>query len=192
MRTIRTHITTIAVAFVIAAVTAGGAAVAGQIINADKLNGYQANQLIRAATKRQDGAPLKTVRRGGPDEILATSITAPKRGYLSVVASSDVFLTGAFRGGPLFVSCWIGLDGGYIEASVRQFTLDDAGDAENNCATNATWPVASGQHQVQLMSDGGGIFDEASLDVIYVPFGKTGQVPDPEPVPPIKPRLSNG
>ena len=192
MNMVRRHTVTIIVAMVTAAATAGGTAIAGQIINADKLNGYRADQLIRAAERHRDGGLLRTSRRGdGGSQILSVNITAPKRGYLVMTASSDVFLAGGTRG--LITSetttCFLELNGVKIVSSQRTMLLeqnDGNSDNESNCATNSAWPVASGQHTVRLMAQVGGstIYDEASLDVIYVPFNGKGNVPDPEPVQP--------
>jgi hypothetical protein len=192
MNIVRRHTATIVVAMVTAAATAGGTAIAGQIINADKLNGYRADQLIRAAEKHRDGALVRTSRRGdGATQILSVNITAPKRGYLVMAASSDVFLTGATRGVGTAVSttCFLALNGAEITSSRRTMRLeqpDGNSDNESNCATNSAWPVAAGSHSVQLAGQAGGstIYDEASLNVIYVPFNGKGNVPDPEPVQP--------
>lgn len=192
MNMVRRHTVTIIVAMVTAAATAGGTAIAGQIINADKLNGYRADQLIRAAERHRDGGLLRTSRRGGGgSQILSVNITAPKRGYLVMTASSDVFLAGGTRGviTSETTTCFLDLNGVEIISSQRTMLLeqnDGNSDNESNCATNAAWPVASGQHTVRLMAQVGGstIYDEATLNVIYVPFNGKGNVPDPEPVQP--------
>ena len=191
---VRTHLTTIVVAMVVAAVTAGGAAVAGQIVNADKVDGYHANQLTRASRAVSNGVPLRA-RRGDSGTVLTADISAPKKGFLVISASSDVWAPNFLRGGTQFsYDCWIGMDEGYLNASVRTSQVDPSADGEDNCATNIAWPVASGQHEVRLEYDTGGtvIFDESALDVVYVPFNGTGKVPDPKPVDGIKkPALGN-
>jgi len=191
MNMVRRHTVTIIVAMVTAAATAGGTAIAGQIINADKLNGYRADQLIRAAERHRDGGVLRTSRGTPTAQILSVNITAPKRGYLVMTASSDVFLAGGTRGVVTSetTTCFLELNGVEIVSSQRTMRLeqnDGNSDNESNCATNSAWPVASGQHTVRLMAQVGGstIYDEASLDVIYVPFNGKGNVPDPEPVQP--------
>ena len=65
MNIVRRHTATIVVAMVTAAATAGGTAIAGQIINADKLEGYRADQLIRAAEKHRNGGVLRSARGDG-------------------------------------------------------------------------------------------------------------------------------
>jgi hypothetical protein len=191
MNSVRKHAATIVVAMVTAAATAGGTAIAGQIINADKLNGYRADQLIRAAEKHRDGGVLRSARGKGGSQILSVNVTAPKRGYLVMAASSDVFLPGGARGviTSEISTCFLDLNGVEIVSSQRTMRLeadDGNSDNESNCATNSAWPVASGQHTVRLMaqSSGSTIYDEASLNVLYVPFNGKGNVPDPEPVQP--------
>jgi hypothetical protein len=73
---IRKHVTTIIVAFVTATVAAGGTAAVAAAINADKLNGYTANQLVRVAGSRT----TNTVNPFPTSTLLTTTMVAPKKG----------------------------------------------------------------------------------------------------------------
>jgi hypothetical protein len=137
------------------------------------VDGFSANELIRAARASADSSAFNgtapTFPDGGGTPVLTTTINAPKSGFLHIVASSDNF------GSDTDVVCGISVDGTARPESARSF--DSSG--EDNCATNATVPVSAGDHTVDLRagyiaSAGTAIFDEASLDVLFIPFGPTG------------------
>ena len=137
------------------------------------VDGFSANELIRAASASADSSAFNgtapTFPGGGGTPVLTTTINAPKSGFLHIVASSDNF------GSDTDVVCGISVDGAARPESARSF--DSSG--EDNCATNATVPVSAGDHTVDLRagyiaSAGTAIFDEASLDVLFIPFGPTG------------------
>ena len=114
---IKRHLTTIIVAFVTATVAAGGTAGVAAVVNANKLNGYRANQLIRVSSKRTTAIvnPLNTATIG------TTSIQAPKKGYLVIEASSAIDDgLGAIDG---VVSCWLTLDGKKLTTTVRNLSV---------------------------------------------------------------------
>jgi hypothetical protein len=181
---LRAHMSTIVVAFVTASVAAGGIAAAGAIINADKVNGYRADQLIRMAERRK--------MTGGTESgtMAKVSITAPKKGYLYAVASSDVWVPATTRGGGITASCWIAIDDHAIRQSERVQNLTAA--PEQDCATNVAWPVKAGTYQVSLDAalGGGVLYEETTLDVLFVPFDGTGDVPTPEDLPTDSPKAS--
>jgi hypothetical protein len=137
------------------------------------VDGFSANELIRAATASDDSAAFAgtapTFPGGGGTPVLTASINAPRSGFLHIVASSDNF------GSDTDVVCGISVDGTARPESARSF--DSSG--EDNCATNATVPVSAGDHTVDLRAGyiataGTAIFDETSLDVLFIPFGPTG------------------
>ncbi len=171
---IRRYLVTIVVAFATASVAAGGTAFA-IIANADKVDGYHANQLTRLARSSTTGPALS-----GTDGIVRTArITAPKRGFLFIVASSDVFNFTSTD----FVNCWVNLDGTQLTSSVRSIELDGGvSNQEENCNTDASWPVGPGLHTVTFEGDdvnADTTFDESTLEVLYVPFNGKGAVPVP-------------
>jgi hypothetical protein len=127
--------------------------------------------LIRAATASDDSSALSGT--SAVSQVLATTITAPARGYLMMVAGSDVY--GDFVGS----DCWLAVDGAEFNPSERVLGNNSNVD-EVDCATNGAVVVNAGAHTVQLMADPGSssvIFDESTLDVIFVPFNSTGGVP---------------
>ncbi len=178
MEQIKRHLTTIVVAFVTASVAAGGTAAVAAAINAKKLNGYSANQLIRVSSARITTAPnpITTATLGG------TSIKAPKKGYLVIVASSAIDdSSGAIDGS---VSCWLTLDGTKLSTTVRSLSLSP-GNAliDQDCATNVAWPVGPGTHTVTVVADNpaatAATFGPTTISVLYEPFGGAGGVPAP-------------
>jgi hypothetical protein len=168
---IRKHLATIVVAFVTATVASGGAALA-IVANADKVDGYHANQLLRLSRSAINDNAI--VGDGAARVARQVGIKAPKRGFLFIVASSDVF------GAASFGSCWIRLDGTDLSSSERTYQLG-TGNTEENCGTDIAWPVAAGTHAVQFRADPatGVTFDETTLEVLFVPFNGNGKVPSP-------------
>jgi hypothetical protein len=157
---------TIAITVVVSGVLAVGPAIAAvRTINATKLNGYKANQLIRVAESHINNNAVV----GPATNAVARSVTiyAPKNGYLVMTASSDVY------GSPDTDTCELRLDG--------TITLS-ASDTESNCGTDSAWPVAKGTHTVDFVATNpaaGVIYDETTLEVMFVPFDAYGSVPIP-------------
>jgi hypothetical protein len=178
MNRIRKHLTTVVVAFVTASVAAGGTAAVAAIINADKLNGYAANQLVRQAGTNK----VSTVDPfSGIATITTTTITAPKKGFLVVTASTKVDDSlGAVDAG---VSCWLTLDGAELSSTRRTVSLSP-GNAliYQTCGTNVAWPVGAGVHKVRLVGDANGlaaVFGPSNVSVLFEPFNGSGKVPTP-------------
>ena len=180
----RRHLGTIVVAMVTAMVTAGIPATAA-IINATKLNGYKANQLVRVAEGLQAGVVLSGPAQDEP--VLQTTIKAPGKGYLVMVASAEVFALG-LAGTPT-AYCRLSIDRDTspipVQESQRYLTFPPPLE-QRNCATNAAWPVGRGTHTVTLegtLSAAGMNFRDPTLQVLYVPFGANGKVPTPMSAP---------
>ncbi len=175
-RLLRKHSGSIIAGFAAGLIASGGPAIA-IIANAHKVDGYHANQLVRLAEDHTDGTALS----GTSGVAAATTIAAPKRGYLFMVASSDVSNFVADEG----VSCMIFLNDVSLSSSLRQIELTAATNAQEDCSTNAAWPVAKGMHKVELRALGidfaSTTFGATTLDVIYLPFNKAGQVPTAVP-----------
>jgi len=173
---VRRHLTTIVIAFVTASVAAGGTAAVAAVVNANKLNGYRANQLIRVAAVNSKATGLL-------DGALQTaSISAPGKGYLVITASSQIDDSLGINNGT--IGCWLALDGTKLSASVRRFSLTPAGAVTyQSCATNVSWPVAKGKHTVSLVTDNpDGLatsYGPTTISVLYEPFNGTGGVPTP-------------
>ncbi|MGH2631586.1 MAG: hypothetical protein ACRDHI_13660 [Actinomycetota bacterium] len=179
---LRRHVTTIVVAFVTASVAAGGTAIA-IIANAHKVDGYHANQLTRLSQKQVQS---EAFAGGGAGTVLKTSIRAPKKGYLFIVASSDVFNLSD----PDRFQCFISLNGADLPASRREIQLSPADNNEEmDCGTQIAWSVKAGKHVVRFETTNTAattIYDESTLEVLFFPFNGSGNVP--KPLSPLAPR----
>lgn len=139
------------------ALNAANAANAG---NANTLDGLDANSLIRVASASASDTTTSTT-------LLTTSITAPTSGFLVMTATIDIF------GASTSAECHLDVDGTDIAASSRV----RGGAGEDDCATNATLAVAAGAHTVNFEGGAAGlVWNERSLDVLFVPFGATGAI----------------
>jgi hypothetical protein len=125
--------------------------------------------------------------------IRSVKITAPRNGYLFAVASSDVF-NGTANNAPI---CFITLDGTTLSSTVRNIELNGTTgvNTEENCNTDGSWPVAQGRHTVAFAASGVAAtttFDEATLEVLFVPFNGRGGVPAPVVPTSLKASSGNG
>jgi hypothetical protein len=171
---LRRNATTIAIAAVTALVLGGGSAYA-VVVNANKLNGYTANQLNRVAVSQKNNNSV--IGDGNTHIIRQVRIMAPKNGFLVMTASTDGFLTSGTTGS---ADCWLSLGGHEISSTDRTEDYDSTVRAsESDCVTNTAWPVKAGRHTVAFMGDPetGVIFDESALVVQFVPFNGSGGVP---------------
>ena len=140
--------------------------------SAATLDGFTAEDLVRSAfAQDDDNARVGPI---GPGPILTTTIDAPSNGYLLINAGSDVF------GDPSFGTCAISVDGSDIFSSFRTWELGVENE-EEDCTTETTVPVSAGTRTV-VFEDVDGIpvdvqYDEAELQVLFVPFGATGAQP---------------
>jgi len=179
---VKRHLSTIAVAMVTAMVTAGIPATAA-IINATKLNGYRANQLIRVAEASDTGVVLDGPSGYAP--LAEAPIRAPRDGYLVMTASADASYQSPVTAPN--AHCRLSIDLSVspvlIWASDRYLTFSDsAGTRHKTCATNAAWPVSKGLHVVTLEGSLSHVnldFRSPTLQVLFVPFGANGKVPAP-------------
>lgn len=142
-------------------------------LNADRLDGKSANDLIRVASAKDDD----NARVGSNGVVLTTSITAPTAGFLVIDASSDVF--NKFTS--TFATCFIRVDGTVDVPSDRAMQLNGTTNNEEDCATNTVVPVAAGVHTVNLeagfISSADTTFDESTLTALFVPFSGSGATP---------------
>jgi hypothetical protein len=101
----------------------------------------------------------------------AVQLTAPRDGYLFVVASADVINEGVtiYAG----TDCRLNLDGVDIPASIRSVSTSSEKDPKGICATSTIVPVTAGPHVVYFTM-GGAEFEvwaeRAELDVEFTPF----------------------
>jgi hypothetical protein len=176
---IRRNAVTIAVAAVTAMVFGGGSFAVAAGINASRLNGYKAKQLIRVAEAHcstTPGTPCST----GNATLDTLSITAPKNGYLVLHASVDNY---DYTGATSQPACRLRLDTVALTHTFREIELTPT-NQEENCQTEATWPVAKGTHLVDFemfISQASVKNGPSSLTALFVPFDGMGVVPIPVP-----------
>ena len=130
------------------AVTAGAPAVAGIIAsyakNADKVDGYHANQLSRVTSNFTTG-PL-----GGNGTLVTASITAPKAGFIVIEAHTDSFI---YSGAADVFTCQITVNGLAVGPSLP-FAEVSNGDFEENCETGTVVAVAKVSYSLGFVSAG--------------------------------------
>jgi hypothetical protein len=144
-------------------------------LNADKVDGKDANQLVRVASF----AGQSPLADGTSGKVATTTINAPAPGFLVIDASSDV----SNNGESAFPQCFIRVDGFPASGSRMIMQLNESQGSVNtqeDCATNAVVPVAAGTHTVDLegVADGNNtLWEETTLSAIYIPFNGSGASP---------------
>lgn len=147
-------------------------------LNADKLDGVGAGQLMRVAH-----AESTDVGFGVEGTMLSLSIEAPRSGFLVISGGVN---GGQVGGTDSFMWCQFEIDGQLNQASTRlivnkNFIAD--GDIQNMfsyCESSVTVPVAAGTHAVNLHWEATGPApdpDEATLTALFVPFDGEGKRP---------------
>jgi hypothetical protein len=157
-------------------------------LNADRVDGFHANSLVRVAHDETDDVD-ETAVFGSTDngDILSTQITAPEPGLLFIVGGVDGWLSGTVAGDTYECGLWV--NNNLVAGTFRSVTLgDDAGHTSNggeDCSTNGVQEVTAGTWTVDLHVSGRNNsmpqerFDGASLQVLFVPFGADGTEPSP-------------
>jgi hypothetical protein len=153
-------------------------------LNADRVDGWHANHLSRAAfasTDNVDESGFVVDDEGnGTGDLLTVPISAPRSGMLLITASAESHLTGVTTS--LYV-CDLTVDGADVPGTKRYVQLTDNGGEENdepNCATNGGFLVDGGEHTVALRVVGRQepvLFEGATLQVQYVAFDGDGSRP---------------
>ena len=139
------------------------------------------DNLVRVASASDDFMALSNTTT--ESDVLSLSIVAPARGYLVITASSDTFNLVE----DVTEVCWLRVDGVSVPASFREIQLsgNTGGNTEENCGTDGTVPVAAGNHTVAFRAEPSSldtVYDESSLQAVFVPFGPTGAAPTPKQV----------
>ena len=143
-------------------------------VNADEVDGYHANELVRFAGAHEDNDALVGVSGGAA----TVDITAPRGGYLVISASSDVYNNVTVDG----IRCVIEVNESEIDSSTRSIEVSDAdNNGEENCSTDAYYTTVLGGDFTVDFAFGGvhasTVVDETVLNVIYIPFGGEGNAP---------------
>lgn len=141
----------------------------GQVPSSDKLDGLDADSLIRVA-----GASANSFINGsGVDDVLTAPITAPSSGFLHLVGSAGAHNSMNSAG----ESCNLRVDGDLIVAAMRVVDLEPAsGITDAICETNAVVAVEAGAHTVEYkLSNGPNTSGQrGALNVLFVPFDGVG------------------
>jgi hypothetical protein len=149
-----------------------------QSVDADKVDGFEANQIVRASFDLVDSGALLGVDGTAAE----TTMVAPTDGFLLIHASAEVDT--ASTGDT--IACEIHIDGALESSSLRQVHVDFPDDPVDVCGTDVAVAVTPGTHDIEFVFSGvliNSAVDEAALTVLYVPFG--GELPDlTVPVPP--------
>ena len=140
-------------------------------LNADRIDGFHANQLIRAAHTESDDLPDGD---GSSNTLLSVDIVAPAPGVLLISAGADLF------DGSGGIGCWIDLDAVTTLSGSGRGSFQGTNNTEEDCATSVGVGVAAGNHTVEYRSiaPSGTSIGPGSLTVLWVPFDGNGAVPD--------------
>ena len=190
-RKLRQHTETIVVAMITAAVTAAAPAVAHGVHaafahNADKVDGYHANQLVRASYKATVDH-IDDFSSGTFTSIVSKDVKAPKKGILLITATfnAEWDATSAANTAALLESI-LTVNGATLPGyglPVRHEVLDhseaaDIWDSQSVTLLGAK-AVSKGTHNVALQvrrSSGTALthIERGFITVLYVPFGNAG------------------
>jgi hypothetical protein len=142
-------------------------------LNADRIDGFHANQLIRAAHTESDDLPDGD---GSINTLLSVDIVAPAPGVLLISAGAHFYIDG-FTG--VSFGCWIDLDA-VTTLSGSSRGSHDNDNSQGHCATSVGVGIAPGNHTVEFRSSSPSGIDigPGSLTVLWVPFDGNGAVPD--------------
>jgi len=158
---------------------------AAKATDADLVDGLHANQLVRVAhTETINVDETAVFGSNNFGDILTTQITAPTAGLLFMVAGTESYLVGSGAIGDLF-RCQLHVNDSEVTGSRRavRVSVIDATHTSNdneNCSTNGVQEVAAGTHHIDLyiinrnISSPQVYFGNASLQVLFVPFGADG------------------
>lgn len=151
-------------------------------VDADRLDGFDANELIRASFDTVDSGALL-----GTDGVAAeTTMVAPTDGILIIRASSDV--ESSSTGDTIF--CEIQMNGDLINSSRRAVHVDFPDQPVDICATDTAVEVEAGTHTIEYVFSGllaTSVVDQAVVTVLYVPFsGSAPSIVAPPPPPPVE------
>ena len=135
--------------------------------NADKVDGFHANHIARAAGAGVADYPSHV----GNGIIVQTKIRAPRAGYLLITANADAYNPSTY----VYPVGYIAVNGSIVPWSVMYIDLYDTTEAD--LATSAMGSVYPGTYTVTLAVDNADsytMFAASNLQVQFVPFGPNG------------------
>ena len=149
-------------------------------LNADRVDGMDANALIRAAHAETLDVDEAVFSGDNPSSanIVTASITAPSSGLL--IMSGSVDSHGSVEDPFL---CYLVVDGSSVVGSERGSLVswvlsnNHTNNSQENCGTDGVREVSPGAHtfSLQIGSRSTVKFSDASVWAIFVPFDGTGQ-----------------
>jgi hypothetical protein len=161
-----------------------------QANDSDEVDGFDANGLVRVAHAETFDVNETTVFGGNHwGDILSTQVTAPTPGLLFMVGGAESWLGSSSAYGDIYI-CMIRVNRTEVIGSGRhvQVAYGDPPhiyNGEEDCSTNGVQEVSAGTHTVDLRVTHRGtsapqaMFQDASLQVLFVPFGADGTQPSP-------------
>lgn len=152
--------------------------------NVDQVDGYDANDLVRADGERTEDAVDNW--DGSPVE-LSETITAPTNGYLVISYNSTITSdNGESASGPTQIGAFLELDGDMIAQTYGGVSFNDDWRTNfNHLNVSTVVAVTAGEHTVTGISSNVGSFPaggllyiyDQSVSVLFVPFGGDGLGP---------------
>lgn len=145
--------------------------------NVDKVDGFDANDIVRADYSATDDVDDSFVNTDG--YALAKTITAPVDGMLLAWASVE----GQDTGGSISFDCSLQyvINGATGTMAGSERTLYAPSGGHHSCATSGGVTVNAGTYNIRLaisnFSSASQELKGASLQVMFVPFDGTGDVP---------------
>ena len=146
-------------------------------LNADRVDGLSAHQLVRVAHAATNNVDEAIFGGGSSADVLTVTVKAPRAGFLVIGAAIDAF-------GNVFddFACRLAVDDTFVDGTLIASEVHAAGgdhtiNGEENCSPTGVQPVAAGTHVVdfQIISRNSVNFSRAALWAMYVPFDGEGK-----------------
>jgi len=163
------------------ATTAGHASTAANAstaTNADKLDGYDANGLVRAASTSGGSGSLAGPCCSPRTNMAGLRVTAPDAGYLLVVAHASI--TFPSGGGTVHAGIFLDNDPNWhspSNATRENHLVTTPTSGTHEFMVTYLLPVSAGEHAVTFWGhyhSGALSYANATLNVLYVPFNGSG------------------
>jgi hypothetical protein len=141
-------------------------------LDADSVDGFSAESLVRSAFASTDGPALDGVAGAAA----TTNIQAPTNGFLFINAGAD----GLTNTSSDFVRCDFEVNDAMVPGSEREIRLDGNENPNAPCQSQGVATVSAGSYKVDFEIRSvapESTFDEATLQVIFIPFGAGGAQP---------------
>ena len=142
-----------------------------KVPDADKLDGYGADQLSRVSYA---SSPASEYGEHGRSTLKSVTLVAPQQGFVTLMGSA----TGGMSGCSGFCSMHLRFRAWATEHAVASGTVpSDGGSGRLALSTVVTIPVAGGTHTFELIGSWYGPttnWSDSSLSALYTPFSGSG------------------